>query len=128
MSDANERAAAAPDAADAGPDALLAALLAALRRGTDAGATALYAALTLRARAPLGDVDGARRALANALLAPLAVATSVAVAPWDRRGAAARTTVAVDGPAGPARYLVSARADDDGWRLTGLRRDDLPLA
>jgi hypothetical protein len=128
LSEARDAAPAAPDVVDAGPDALLADLLAALRRGSDTGAATLYAALTPRARAPLGDVAGARRALANALLAPLAVATSARVAPWDRRGAAARTTVAVDGPAGPARYLVSARVDGDGWRLTGLRRDDLPLA
>jgi hypothetical protein len=125
LSDAGAPAAAVPED---GPDALLADLIAALRRGADAGAAALYAALTPRARGPLGDVDGARRALENALLAPLANATKVDAAPWDRRGAAARTTVAVDGPAGRAKYLVSARLDGDGWRLTGLRRDDLPLA
>lgn len=126
MSEANGQPAAAETLGE-GPDATLTDLLAALRRGLDAGASALYAALTPRARAPLGDVAGARRALANALLAPLASATSASVAPWDRRGPVARTTVVVDGPGGPARYLVSARLDGDGWRLTGLRRDDLPL-
>lgn len=113
---------------DGGPAALLAGLLAALRAGADAGAAALWAALTPRARAPLGDEAGARRALANALLAPLVGHERADAAPWDARGDVARTTVAVAGPAGAARYLVSARRGADGWRLTGLRRDDLPLA
>ncbi len=110
----------------AGPETLLEAVLANLRAGADTGATALYAALTPRARGPLGGEAGLRRALDNALLAPLVGATRVAVEPWDRRDGAARTTVAVDGPNGAARYLVSARRGEDGWELTGVRRDDLP--
>ena len=109
-----------------GPEVLLAAVLAALRAGGDEGADALYAALTPRARAPLGGEAGLRRALDNALLAPLVAATRTAVDPWDRRGDAARTNLAVDGPNGPARYLVSARRSEAAWRLTGVRRDDLP--
>jgi hypothetical protein len=109
-----------------GPEACFEAVLAALREGADEGAAALYDALTPRARGPLGGAEGLRRALGNALLAPLVATTRATVAPWDRRDAAARTTVAVDGPNGAARYLVSARRGEDGWRLTGLRRDDLP--
>lgn len=112
--------------ADSGPEALLEAVLAALRDGADAGAKALHEALTARARGPLGDEPGVRRALENALFAPLVGAARAHVDPWDRRAGAARTTVAVDGPNGAARYLVSARRGDGGWRLTGLRRDDLP--
>ena len=117
------------------PGAMLAALLAALRSGRDAGAGALWSALTPRARGPLGDVDGARRALGNELLAPLVAHTSAAVEPWELRGDIARTHLRVVGdsaraPAGQdtvALYLVSARRDAAGaWRLTGLRRDDLP--
>jgi hypothetical protein len=118
-----------------GPGAMLATLLAALRSGRDAGAAALWAALTPRARGPLGDVDGARRALGNELLAPLVAHASAAVDPWELRGDVARTHVRVVGDAQPAPsgravavvYLVSARRDAvTGWRLTGLRRDDLP--
>lgn len=105
---------------------LLAAVLAALRTGADEGAAALYAALTSSARAPLGGETGLRRALDNALLAPLVATTRVEVDPWDRRGDAARTNLAVDGPNGPARFLVSARRREAAWRLTGVRRDDLP--
>ncbi len=101
-------------------------MLAALRSDADAGAAGLYAALTSRARGPLGSEVGLRRALDNALLAPLVATTSATVAPWDHRDVAARTTVAVDGPNGAASFLVSARRGPDGWRLTGVRRDDLP--
>jgi len=114
---------------DAGPDALLAQLLAALRSGHGPGAAALWAALTPRARGPLGDVEGARRALGNELLGPLVGHERADVAPWEHRGDAARTHVRVIEPAGGpgGLYLVSARRDADGaWRLTGLRRDDLP--
>ncbi len=114
---------------DAGPDALLAELLAALRSGNGPGAAALWAALTPRAREPLGDVEGARRVLGNELLGPLVGHERADVAPWEHRGDAARTHVRVVGPAGGpgALYLVSARCDADGaWRMTGLRRDDLP--
>jgi len=124
------------DAAPAdGPGALLAALLAALRAGRDDGAAALWAALTPRARGPLGDVAGASRALGNELLAPLVGHASAVVDPWEVRGEAARTHVRVagdparapSGQAATALYLVSARRDaETGWRLTGLRRDDLP--
>ncbi|MFN2322147.1 MAG: hypothetical protein ABR510_04240 [Trueperaceae bacterium] len=110
----------------AGPEALLEAVLAALRAGVDEGAPALYGALAPRARGPLGGEAGLRRALDNALLAPLVATTRATVDPWDRRDAVARTTVAVDGPNGAARYLVSARRGEDGWALTGVRRDDLP--
>ena len=110
----------------AGPDALLHAVLGALRGGADEGAAALYGALTDRARGPLGGEAGLRRALDNSLLAPLVGATRASLDRWDRRDGAARTTVAVDGPNGAARYLVSARRDEGGWRLTGVRRDDLP--
>ncbi len=124
MSEGPSEGAIARDAA--GPEALLEAVLEALRADADAGAAALYAALTPRARGPLGGEAGLRRALDNALLAPLVAATRVAVEPWDRRDDAARTIVAVDGPNGAASYLVSARRGEDGWRLTGVRRDDLP--
>jgi len=116
---------------DAGVEALLAQLLAALRSGREPGAAALWAALTPRAREPLGNVEGARRALANELLGPLVGHERADVAPWEHRGDAARTHVRVVEPAGGpgALYLVSARRDADGaWRLTGLRRDDLPLS
>jgi len=114
---------------------MLGYLLAALTSGRDAGAAALWAALTPRARGPLGDVAGARRALGNELLAPLVAHTSADADPWELRGDVARTHLRVVGD--PAReasdhattalYLVSARRDADGaWRLTGLRRDDLP--
>jgi acetyl-CoA acetyltransferase len=120
-----------------GPGPMLAALLAALRSGRDDGAAALWAALTASARAPLGDVDGTRRALGNELLAPLVGHASVEIDPWERRGDVARTHLRVAGdparaPSGEATsalYLVSARRDAaTGWRLTGLRRDDLPWA
>jgi len=125
-----------PAAAD-DPGAMLAALLTALRSGRDAGAAALWASLTPRARGPLGDLAGARRALANELLAPLVGHASAVVDPWERHGDVARThvRVVVDPPSAPsgqavsALYLVSARRDaETGWRLTGLRRDDLPWA
>lgn len=125
-----------PTAAD-DPGALLAGLLTALRSGRDDGAAALWAALTARARGPLGDVDGARRALGNELLAPLVGHASVAIDPWELRGDVARTHLRVvadparapSGQATNALYLVSARRDaETGWRLTGLRRDDLPWA
>lgn len=110
-------------------DRLLAGVLAELRNGAGTGATALWAAFTPRARAPLGDVPALERALGNALLAPLVGFERAAVAPWQRRDGAARTTIEVDGAHGAARYLVSARElPDAGWCLTGLRRDDLPLA
>ena len=111
-----------------GPEALLDGVLVALRHGLDAGARVLFAALTVRARGPLGGEAGLRRALANELLAPLVGHAQADVAPWDRRGNAARTTVAVAGPNGMARYLVAARRDDGGWRFSGLQRDDLPPA
>ena len=112
--------------AGTGPEALLEAVLAALRVGADEGAATLYAALTPRARGPLGGAAGLRRALGNALMASLVAATRLDVEPWDHRDAVARTTVAVDGPNGAASYLVSARRGDDGWQLTGVRRADLP--
>lgn len=117
-----------PTGAGVGPEALLEAVIADLRSGADEGATALYAALTPRASGPLGGEAGLRRALGNALLAPLVAAAQVAMAAWDRRDGVARTTLTVDGPNGAARYLVSARLGEDGWRLTGVRRDDLPPA
>jgi len=118
-----------------GPGATLAALLTALRSGRDAGAAALWGSLTPRARGPLGDVAGTRRALGNELLAPLVGHASAVVDPWELRGEVARThvRVVVDPPGAPSGqattvlYLVSARRDAEaGWRLTGLRRDDLP--
>jgi hypothetical protein len=111
-----------------GPEPLLAALLMALRTSVDAGAAALWSALTPRARAPLGDPAGTRRALANEWLAPLVGHERAELEAWDRRGDVARTRVTVSGgPGGPATFLVSARRGDDGaWRLSGLRRDDLP--
>jgi hypothetical protein len=114
---------------------MLAALLAALRAGLDAGAAALWGALTPRARGPLGDVAGARRALGNELLGPLVGHASAEVDPWERHGDVARTHLRIvadpahapSGQAVSALYLVSARRDaETGWRLTGLRRDDLP--
>ena len=117
---------AAADGGGDGPERLLETVLDALRVGAEGGADALFDALTPRARAPIGDVDALRRALGNPLMAPLIAPTRATVDVWDRRAAAARTTVAVDGPNGAARYLVSARRGVDGWRLTGLRRDDLP--
>ena len=114
------------EAAGDGPEALLDAVLAALRSGADEGAAALYAALTSRARGPLGGEAGLRRALDNALLAPLVATTHAEATPWDRRDDAARTTVAVDGPNGAASFLISARRSQTGWQLTGVRRDDLP--
>ncbi len=123
-----------PTAAD-DPGALLAGLLAALRWGRDDGAAALWASLTPRARGPLGDVAGARRALGNELLAPLVAHAAAEVDPWDVHGDVARTHLRVvadpvhapSGQAVSALYLVSARRDaETGWRLTGLRRDDLP--
>ena len=114
-----------------GPEALLTGLLAALRGDPDVAAAALCAALSARARAPLGDLAGARRALDNPLLAPLSGHLRAEVAPWDRRDDVARTHVRIwdatpeaNPPA--AVYLVSARRGASGWRLTGLRRDDLP--
>jgi hypothetical protein len=114
---------------DDGAAALLDRLLIALRSGSEAGAATLWAALTARARGPLGDVEGAHRALRNELLGPLVGHERADVAPWEHRGDAARTHVRVVGAAGGpvALYLVSARREADGaWRLTGLRRDDLP--
>ena len=131
MSDASrDEAACAPTPpADApGPEPLLEGVLAALRTGPDAGAAALWSALTPRARAPLGDPATARRTLANELLAPLVEHARAEVAAWDRRDDVARTRIAVSGgPGGTAAYLISARRGHDGaWRLSGLRRDDLP--
>jgi hypothetical protein len=116
-----------PDAP--GPEPLWAAVVAGLRQGPGPGAAALWAALSPRARAPLGDEAGARRTLERGLLAPLVRHARAETAPWERRGDAARTRVEVDGaPAGPAQFTVSARLGADGaWRLTGLRREDLPL-
>ncbi len=136
----DEPAAPGPAAAtggEEGPGKMLSALLAALRSGGDDGAAALWAALTPRARGPLGDVDGARRALGNELLAPLVGHAAAEVDPWELHGEVGRTHVRVVGdpartPSGQATtalYLVSARRDaETGWRLTGLRRDDLPWA
>ena len=113
--------------AGAGPERALDALLAAARRGPAAAATALWTALTPRARAPRGAVAGARRALTRELLAPLVGHRSASVEPWQRAGDAARTRVRVaGGAAGDALVLVSLRRTDEGWRVTGLRRDDLP--
>jgi hypothetical protein len=114
--------------ASSGPERLLADVLTALRNGPDDGAAALWSALAPRARAPLGDPANARRALANELLAPLVGHARADVEAWDRLGDAARTRVAVSGgPGGTATYLVSARRGGDGaWRISGLRRDDLP--
>lgn len=116
-------------AVDAGPEALWSDVLRALRSGRDAGADALWGALTPSARAPLGDPAGARRSLERGLLAPLVGHVEAATADWERRGDAARTEVAVlGGDGGPAAYVVSARRGSDGvWRISGLRRDDLPL-
>jgi hypothetical protein len=117
-----------PPANASGPEPLLEGVLAALRTGQDAGAAALWSALTPRARAPLGDPAGARRTLANELLAPLVGHTRAEVEAWDRRDDVARARIAVSGgPGGTGSYLISARRGDDGaWRLSGLRRDDLP--
>ena len=113
-----------------GPEALLTALLAALRGDPDVVAAALWVALSERARAPLGDLAGARRALDNPLLAPLSSHLRVEVETWDRRDDVARTRLRVWDAAPEANppaavYLVSARCGAAGWRLTGLRRDDL---
>ena len=116
---------------------MLAALLAALRSGPDDGAAALWGSLTPRARGPLGDLAGARRALGNELLSPLVGHAAAEVDAWELRGDVARTHVRVvtdparapSGRRATALYLVSARRDAEaGWRLTGLRRDDLPWA
>jgi len=113
----------------AGPEALWAGVLAALRQGVEPGGAALWDALTPRARAPLGEPEAARRALRQGVLAPLVGHERAATAPWARRGDAARAQVEVDGgAAGPALFTVSARLGGDGaWRLSGLRREDLPL-
>lgn len=111
-----------------GPEPLVEALLAALRDGLDAGATALWAALTPRARAPLVDLDGVRRALANELLSPLVGHAWAQVGAWERADGVARTRVSVRGADDEAAtYLLSSRREADGaWRISGLRRDDLP--
>jgi hypothetical protein len=109
------------------PDADLQLLLSALQRGLSEGAEALYGRLSERARAPLGDGAGTARALANELLAPLVGHREHRWEPWDRVAAAARTRVHVLGPRGEAVYLIAWRQGEDGeWRVTGLRRDDLP--
>ena len=113
-----------------GPEVLLTELLAALRGDPDVVAAALWVALSERARAPLGDLAGARRALDNPLLAPLSSHLRVEVETWDRRDDVARTRLRVWDAAPEANppaavYLVSARCGAAGWRLTGLRRDDL---
>jgi hypothetical protein len=115
-----------------GPEPLVDALLAALREGVEAGADALWSALTPRARDPLGDLAGTRRALSNELWSPLVGHTEAHVVGWERAGGVARTWVSVrsapgGASEGAATYLLSARREaDGGWRLTGLRRDDLP--
>jgi hypothetical protein len=134
-----------------GPEQLVDDVLAALREGLETGADALWAALTPRARGPLGDLAGTRRALTNELLSPLVAHTQARVADWERAEGVARTRVSVrrgpgatseaaverasGGAADGAReadadsavtYLLSARREADGaWRITGLRRDDL---
>ncbi len=115
-----------PDTRDL--DRLLDSVLAALRQDRAAGAAALWTSFTPAARSPLGEVETLARALGNALLAPLVGHVRSERAPWQRLGAAARTTLDVGGPHGDGRFLVSARFEPaSGWRLTGLRRDDLPL-
>lgn len=109
-------------------DRLLDGVLAALRVDGATGAAALWASFDPAARRPLGDVKTLERALGNALLAPLVGHTQARPQPWSRLETAARTRLDVAGTHGSARYLVSARFEpDSGWRLTGLRRDDLPL-
>ncbi len=109
-------------------DRLLDTVLTSLRRDRTSGAAALWASFDASARGSIGDVEALARALGNPLLAPLVGHAQARREPWQRRGAAARTTLAVTGEGGDARYLVSARRrPEHGWRLTGLRRDDLPL-
>jgi hypothetical protein len=107
-----------------GPAALLRSVLSALAGG--GGAEALWAALDDRARAPLGDVAGAARALSGGLWAPLLGPAAAEIADLDERGAVARARLRVTGPGGEALYLVSLRRGASGWRISGLVRDDLP--
>jgi hypothetical protein len=108
-------------------DRLLDDLLAAMRRGREEGGSVLYTLMTERARAPLADPVGAARALGNELLAPLVGHLAHEREPWEWLPGVARTRFRVTGEAGPATYLISAREQADGaWRITGLRRDDLP--
>lgn len=108
-------------------DALLTDLLGALQESLAEGAAALFGAMTERARAQLVDVAGTERALGNELLAPLVGHQQHGWDAWAQRGEAARTRFWVSGGSAPAVYLVSLRHDSRGnWRITGLRRDDLP--
>jgi hypothetical protein len=109
-------------------DRLLDGVLAALRVNRAAGAAALWSSFDAAARRPLGDVTTLERVLENALLAPLVGHTHAQRTPWNRHEAVARTTLDVAGTQGTVRYVISARfRPETGWRLTGLRRDDLPL-
>ena len=108
-------------------DERLEVLLTALQHGLSEGAEALYAQLSERARGPVGDVAGMTRALSNELLAPLVGHSEHSWEPWERLDAAARTRLRVSRADGDAVYLISWRRGPDGdWRITGLRRDDLP--
>jgi hypothetical protein len=106
---------------------LLTDLLGALQRGREEGGARLYDLMTERARAPLNDPAGAVRALGNELLAPLVGHRAHRSEPWERLPGVARTRFTVTGASTPATYLISLRQGaDGGWRITGLRRDDLP--
>lgn len=110
------------------PEALIEGVLGALQRGIDAGAEALWGAMTARARAPMVDPAGARRALGNELLSPLVGHREHRIEPLEVLGEVARGVVRVMGDGGSVAYLISLRRTAQGWQVTGLRREDLPYS
>jgi hypothetical protein len=117
-----------------GPDtaaltARLEALLAAFADGDRAvAATALLEVAAPRLAFRLGDEDHLAHVLANPAWAPLVGHRSARLGPVERLGDAARVRIVADAADGTrAAYLASARRDaaGDGWRLTGLVREEL---
>lgn len=101
--------------------------------GSDHGVRVLHAFASDRMRAAIGDLDAFRRALRNALYAPLSRPDAVGIDRLERRGDSARASVLVkEHGSAEARFTVAlARArhgDRRGcWLVSGIAREGVDL-
>lgn len=120
------------DARTTGAEELLLEVLAAFRDASDPREPAgrLWQAASPRFRSKLGGPDHLARLFGNPAWAPLMRHAAARPLSLERIDRAARATVEVTAADGTqVRYLASllqaGDADDDGWQVSGLVREEL---